>query len=50
MQMICETCLYLSDGFRCQRVKSRFYASRIEYPTNFICARYERSVAEKEAK
>lgn len=48
--MTCASCVYLSPLGRCQRVKSRFYASLIEYPTNFICARYERSAAKEEGR
>jgi hypothetical protein len=40
-RMICATCTYLSDGFRCQRVLSRQYSRKIPEPENFGCARWE---------
>jgi len=39
--MICATCAYLSNGFRCQRIKSAQYSRKISDPENFGCARWE---------
>ncbi len=35
--MTCESCAYLSDGYRCQRVKSRNYSRKIPDPESFGC-------------
>jgi len=39
--MICATCTYLSDGFRCQRALSQHYSRKISDPEIFGCARWE---------
>jgi hypothetical protein len=39
--MTCESCVFLSDGFRCQRIKSPNYSRKIEAPAENGCARWE---------
>lgn len=38
----CETCLYLSEGFRCQRITRAYYSRFIEFPNATFCPRFER--------
>jgi len=39
--MTCASCVYLSQGLRCQRILSRFYSFQIANPSEFGCARWE---------
>lgn len=39
--MRCESCTYLSDGYRCQRVIAKNYSRKIPDPQAFGCARWE---------
>ena len=39
--MRCESCVYLSGGFRCQRATSRNYSRKITDTQNTGCPRWE---------
>lgn len=40
-EITCESCKYLSDGFRCQRVTSSSYSRKMSEPENWLCSEWE---------